>query len=853
MAANDYIPLVEKIYVAFFGRPADPTGLAYYTDLLNKANAPTTSAGLLNATSTDATVAAIFQSFGNSNEAKTLYTGYTTGTLVNTIYNYVLGRNAESGGLAYWSAKVDTGQVSTAQLAFMILQAAENDTNGDALTVASKVAVASAYTASLDQPAEITAFSGAAAAASARALLYGVYAGNTAAQFQSQVDANILALTGSTGTIPSVPAAPTAQTFTLVAGADTLTGGTLNDTFNGNNNTFSAIDTLNGGAGIDTFNYTNNGKTSGLLPSALVSNIEIINIRNINSGLGGDTVDATTFTGATHFNSDRSTNPVSFDNMVAGQQVGVIGNSLVSNGLVTAYYGSTVPTSTVNFSGGTLGTAGVTLNGGALSAVTLTSTGAANATGAITLVHNQLTNLTINADTSFSTTGITGFKAAVTNNTVTVAGLASSVSLGTLDNTIGVVNASGMTQGGITATLGSNTGIQFTGGNGNDVITANALALAAGASVDAGAGTADRLVLTGAIASPASAARYTHFEELKLNNISQDLAGFTGSNISKLILDGGATVQNASSIQAANIQIMSSGTYNIGVNGATTVNFTVDDGQATTSTIALGTPVLAGIDTLKIIAIDNTSISSLTSATALNTVTLTGSATIDLTAGTTNFATTTMMIDATAATNTVKVDFQDAQSSGSGVTIKGGSGSNILLGSQKGDTIIGGSGNDFLATGHATVNASLAVTNITNAVTTGADTLTGGAGNDAFIISHSAVNDASSITDLNLGGNGTGGVDSLWFNGTGAASIVVLDSGQLATVSLQASLSAAVDAVLAIASATNNVARFNYGTDAYIVVNGAGTTTYSSTQDNLIKVTGVVGTLDATDINFLPS
>ncbi|MCS3473080.1 hypothetical protein M2401_006848 [Pseudomonas sp. JUb42] len=853
MAAGDYTNLVEKIYVGFFGRPADPTGLAYYTDLLNKANAPTTSAGLLSVVSSNTAVAAVFRSFGDSNEAKAVYTGYTTSNLVNTIYNYVLGRNAETGGLTYWTAKVDSGQINAAQLAFMVLQAAESDTNGDALTVASKVAVATAYTASLDLPSEISAYVGINAAASGRALLNGVYAGNTAAQFQSKIDANILALTGSTPTTPTGPSTPTAQTFTLTASVDTFTGGITNDSFNADNTTFSAADTLNGGAGTDTFNYTETGTVGGTLPAAPVSNIEIINIRNISPVLGTlDTVDASNFTGATTFNSDHSTSPVEFDNLSTSQQVGVIGNSAIVSGAVTAKWSAGVTTSTVNFSGGTLGTAGLTLNGGALSAVTLTSTGSANGTGTINMSSGTLTDLTINADTNFNTSGITGFKSAVTTNTVTVAGAASSVSLGSLANTIGVIDGSALTIGGITATLGTNTGIKFIGGGGNDVITSNGVALALGASVDAGGGT-DRLVLTGAVAGSASAALYKNFEELKLNNVTQDVSLFTGSSINKLILDGGAVVQHASAAQAANIQIMSSGTYNIGVDGSTTVNLTVDDGLASNNVILLGSPLLTSIDTLKITANDTTSITGLTSALSLNNVTLTGSSVIGFVSGAANFTSTTLVVDATTATNTVGIDFQNAQSTGSGVTIKAGSASSILIGSQQGDTIIGGSGNDFLATGHAVVNQALAITSISTAVTTGVDILTGGAGNDSFIISHSTVANASAITDLNLGGNGSGGVDSLWFNGTGPTTIVALSSAQQTTVSGAGSLSAAVDAVLAVASATNNVVQFSYGADTYIVVNGAGTATYTSTQDTLIKVTGVVGTLDASDIHFMAS
>jgi hypothetical protein len=855
--ANDYTSIIQKIYVGYLGRPADPIGLAYYNNMLNAVNAPTTTAAFLAAAATTPAIAAIFDSFGNSLESKALYGSATTGSMINTIYNYVLGRNAETGGLTYWTQKIDTGEVAGSRLAFMVLQAAENDTNGDALTVASKIAVATAYTNSLDQPAEIAAFSGAAAASSARALLNGVYAGNTAAQFQAQVDANILALTGVTPTQPSVPVTSGPQTFTLTAGADSFTGASSNDTFIANSITLSAVDTLDGGAGIDTLNYTNSGPSGTTLANALISNIEIINVRNVSSGPGGnETANASNFTGATNFNSDRSTNSVSFTNLAAGQQVGVIGDNNVVSGGVSASYGNSVTTSTLNFSGGTKGTGSVTVNGTALTTETITSTGAANTTGTLNFAGGALTDVTINATTDFTTSGITGFKTGVTSNTIAVSGAASSVSLGTLANTVGVANGAGLTAGGIIATLGTNTDIKLTGGGGNDVITSNGIALATGASVNAGAGT-DRLVLTGAITAPASAALYTSFEELKLNNITQDVSLFTGSTMGKLILDGGAVVQNASDAQAKNIQIVSSGNYNIGVTGASTlgqtdtVSLTVDDGLLATNLIILNPISLTGVENLNINAADNTSITSLVGASSLNNVNLSGSAIIGMVSGAVNFTSSTLVFDATAAINTVGIDLQNAQSTGSGVTIKGGSGNDVLFGSQQGDIIIAGAGNDILATGHAATSGALVISSISSTITTGIDTLTGGAGNDSFIISHSTVANASSITDLNLGGNGTGGVDSLWFHGTGNAVIVTLNGGFLSAVNNAGTLAAAVDLVLQGMPGSNTVTQFNYQGDTYIVANGtAGGTSYTAADDTLVKVTGVVGTLDASDIHF---
>lgn len=37
MAASDYMDQVQKLYIAYFGRPADPTGLNYWSSQVNAA------------------------------------------------------------------------------------------------------------------------------------------------------------------------------------------------------------------------------------------------------------------------------------------------------------------------------------------------------------------------------------------------------------------------------------------------------------------------------------------------------------------------------------------------------------------------------------------------------------------------------------------------------------------------------------------------------------------------------------------------------------------------------------------------------------------------------------------------
>jgi len=178
------------------------------------------------------------------------------------------------------------------------------------------------------------------------------------------------------------------------------------------------------------------------------------------------TVDANTFVGVTELVADRSTGGLKFDN-VGKADVSVVGNSTVTNAAVTIDVGATIVTDafTLNFKDGTKGTNSVNVADGEAdwTEVTINSTGAANATGTMnlsgtssaathtikTLTINAATNLTIGTDDT--TVDITGFDtAAGVTNTIKVNGAATSVKINDVAATIDVIDASGLTAGGLT-------------------------------------------------------------------------------------------------------------------------------------------------------------------------------------------------------------------------------------------------------------------------------------------------------------------------------------------------------------------------------------------------------------------
>ncbi|MGB7563215.1 MAG: DUF4214 domain-containing protein [Prochlorococcaceae cyanobacterium] len=94
----------QQLYITYFGRPADPAGLAYWT---------TGEAG-------GAPLTLIADSFATTPEFKAKLVGKTTSQVVADYYQSIFGRVADAAGLAYWVGLVDNGIVSIQQVGLNI-------------------------------------------------------------------------------------------------------------------------------------------------------------------------------------------------------------------------------------------------------------------------------------------------------------------------------------------------------------------------------------------------------------------------------------------------------------------------------------------------------------------------------------------------------------------------------------------------------------------------------------------------------------------------------------------------------------------------------------------------------------
>lgn len=715
MAAIDDI---TNLYTGYFNRAPDPAGLNFW---INQRTAGASLAGIAN-------------SFSQVPEATNLYgflsaptVGSSTSFLAS-LYLNLFNRVIDAPGSAFWAGQLALPGAIVGQVIINIISGAQGN---DALVVANKSAVGKYFAAELTN--KNLAFNTAALAASKTAFNGVTSDVATVAPAQAAIDT---AFSG-TGTVGSIAA----LTFNLTTGTDVFVGGTGNDLFNGIVNgtaaqTFTSVDNLDGGAGTgDVLNSLHEGAGGNIFPNGPINNIEIFNIRNLNTG-GALAINAGNINGETAFNFDRGTAVTTVTNLAAGTTIGIIGDGLTSLGASNIGFAGTEATSTLNISNGTGAATGlVTYTGSAASAaasptaLTINSTGAANSIGGLTLGAGT-TSLTINAATNLTlTAALTG--AGLTS--IKASGAAAAVSLGTAAVAAGVtsIDASGLTTGGITAIL--NTGVSsFKGGVGSDTVTTAALSGAA--SIDAGAGTADRLnvAATTDVDTAAEAAQYKGFDVLSLGVAATTVKvdDFTNSTITSLRAGADNLVFNGvSSTQAAAVTVFGGAATNLtfvvngsGVSGSDVLNLAVNDGAAAVSTITLAQITAANIEAINFAATDNITVTSMTGASGFTGSTITGTGNINITTGALALTSNSTFFNASAVGGVVNgtVLINAGAATAFGVSITGSTTyANTLTGTVLADTLVGGAGNDFL-------------NNRTAGAATAADLLTGLGGQDTF-------------------------------------------------------------------------------------------------------------------------
>ncbi|MFK3740083.1 DUF4214 domain-containing protein [Massilia sp. TN1-12] len=188
--ATTYYNDIQKLYVAYFNRPADPAGLAYWETVVEGAKGST---------------AAVSASFAASAEYKAAYANMTNTQIVTAVYQNLFGHAPDAAGLKYWADLLDA---KTTTIDAVVTNIAGGAQGTDLTAYNNKVTAATAFTAAVDTDAEKAGYTGDAANKIAKAFLAGV-----------TDNLSLQAATGPTALNTTVASAVSAGTAFSVAGA----------------------------------------------------------------------------------------------------------------------------------------------------------------------------------------------------------------------------------------------------------------------------------------------------------------------------------------------------------------------------------------------------------------------------------------------------------------------------------------------------------------------------------------------------------------------------------------------------------------------------------------------------------
>ena len=135
MATAATFETAQKLYIAFYQRPADPEGLKFWADKIEAA---------------EGSLAGAVEAFGTSDEAIALLgtvDSTTIGDVVDDIFMAAFGRMADAVGKAFYVDGFNEGRFTPATIALDIINGA---TGSDATVLDNKVAAADVFTDVID-------------------------------------------------------------------------------------------------------------------------------------------------------------------------------------------------------------------------------------------------------------------------------------------------------------------------------------------------------------------------------------------------------------------------------------------------------------------------------------------------------------------------------------------------------------------------------------------------------------------------------------------------------------------------------------------------------------------------------
>ncbi|WP_459830093.1 DUF4214 domain-containing protein, partial [Hydrogenophilus islandicus] len=182
MPSIDALNTIQKLYIAYYQRPADPGGLAYWANRLDQAGG---------------NLSGIIDAFATSAEANRLYgavNSNTIGNVVDAIYQALFNRAPDPGGRKFYIDGFLSGRFTPGNIALDVLNGAQG---ADRVAINNKVTVANRFTeavagvpltdANFGSATPVANYSGDADAQAARNWLKGVSAASSTVKTPEEV------------------------------------------------------------------------------------------------------------------------------------------------------------------------------------------------------------------------------------------------------------------------------------------------------------------------------------------------------------------------------------------------------------------------------------------------------------------------------------------------------------------------------------------------------------------------------------------------------------------------------------------------------------------------------------------
>jgi hypothetical protein len=382
-----------QLYLAYFGRPADPAGQNFWTQ-----------AGSSN------TMQQQSNNFATAPEWTSAIAGLTNDQIVNLIYLNSFGHVPDAAGLRFWSDAITNGVLSVGDAAWQIVT---NTGPADTAIVAAKVTAALGYTAAVAASSvDSVAYGNSAAFASANTWLDGITteAQATAALVPAALDASLDAMvTASAGSVST--------TYALTTGIDTINAAVLGA---------NVLNTVTSGLQENSSSQTwNTGD------SIIGNNLTTVSLIGNDAGVGTGSVVSVTNVAAINVNlvSDTPLNAAQWTNVAAVNITnGVAGSELdIGNATLDTTYGFSSARDYIvdlHYAGatGTADTAKLSISGTGTSSTIYSTIGLSNNIEAATIATSGTNYLDFYGNPDLATITVTG--AGTNEITISMAALA---------------------------------------------------------------------------------------------------------------------------------------------------------------------------------------------------------------------------------------------------------------------------------------------------------------------------------------------------------------------------------------------------------------------------------------------